>query len=316
MNQLHGQTITPELRDEWLEARKTRLGASEIAAAIGINQYDSMLRLWLTKTNRLPPKEETTEMEMGNLLEPVILDLYQRRTGNKITQTQVFCISDTHDYLCATLDGITSENTLVQVKNVGYQSSLSWGPDGTDEVPHAVIAQVQQEMFCSGLDLAHVVALIGGNDLRIYEIARDNRIIKHLIKRGEDFIQRVRLGIYPEPDPERDQDIVKFLYPDCDGTITLDDDQTAVVLEWERVHRELKLLEKEEKQLKMKLILGMGDARQGQLSNGQILYRSITTVPPCVIERKGYSFPVFKIKGETYERTTGDFSQDDSPVAS
>src|SRR4051794_3481154 len=106
---LHGKTITPELRSQWLAERLPRLGASEIAAAIGLNLYDSQLRLWLMKTGKLPPKEQTEPMELGTLLEPAILGLYTHYTGHVITNQQVFFVSQEHDFLSATLDGITSD---------------------------------------------------------------------------------------------------------------------------------------------------------------------------------------------------------------
>lgn len=44
---------TTELsRADWLEVRKTGIGGSDAAAAVGLNPYKSQLELWLEKAGR------------------------------------------------------------------------------------------------------------------------------------------------------------------------------------------------------------------------------------------------------------------------
>ena len=77
-------------RDEWLEVRKTGIGSSDAAAAVGLNPYQSQLELWLVKTGRddgLPkvdPHDEESPMYWGNILEPIVAAHYTRRTGNRV----------------------------------------------------------------------------------------------------------------------------------------------------------------------------------------------------------------------------------------
>jgi hypothetical protein len=39
-------------RDDWLEVRRTGIGSSDAAAAIGLNPYQSQLELWMQKTGK------------------------------------------------------------------------------------------------------------------------------------------------------------------------------------------------------------------------------------------------------------------------
>ena len=39
-------------RDDWLKVRRTGIGSSDAAAAIGLNPYQSQLELWMLKTGR------------------------------------------------------------------------------------------------------------------------------------------------------------------------------------------------------------------------------------------------------------------------
>ena len=62
-------------REQWLQVRKQGIGASDAAAAVGLNPYQSPLALWMVKTGRdglLPapdPDDIHTPLYWGNLLE-------------------------------------------------------------------------------------------------------------------------------------------------------------------------------------------------------------------------------------------------------
>lgn len=77
-------------RDEWLEVRKTGIGSSDAAAAVGLNPYQSPLELWMIKTGRdagLPkpdPNDEESPTYWGQILEPIVAAHYTRRTGNRV----------------------------------------------------------------------------------------------------------------------------------------------------------------------------------------------------------------------------------------
>jgi len=73
---------TKELsRNDWLNVRKSGIGSSDAATAIGINPYQSQLELWMVKTGRdsnLPkvdPQDETSPMYWGSLLEPIVASI-------------------------------------------------------------------------------------------------------------------------------------------------------------------------------------------------------------------------------------------------
>src|SRR4051794_32384551 len=81
------------------------LGASECAAALGLSPFETALGLWARKTGRVPEPEESEAMELGLLLEPVVAELYCRRTGLLLIKQQVF-IKAGNGPLCATLDAV------------------------------------------------------------------------------------------------------------------------------------------------------------------------------------------------------------------
>lgn len=53
-------------REDWLEVRRTGIGSSDAAAAIGLNPYQSQLELWMQKTGKgdlLPAVDLTLPLE-------------------------------------------------------------------------------------------------------------------------------------------------------------------------------------------------------------------------------------------------------------
>jgi predicted phage-related endonuclease len=64
-----------------LEERKTYLGASEAAAALGMSPWNDPIGLALDKWGEREPKEASFRMRLGLLVEPVIGELYRQETG-------------------------------------------------------------------------------------------------------------------------------------------------------------------------------------------------------------------------------------------
>ena len=66
---------------EWLELRRTGIGGSDCAAALGMSKWQSQLGLWLDKMGQGKPVEESEAMYWGKVMEPVLLAEFSKRTG-------------------------------------------------------------------------------------------------------------------------------------------------------------------------------------------------------------------------------------------
>lgn len=91
----HGQALrlvdTRALdRLAWLEIRRSGLGSSDAAAAVGLNPYKSQLELWMEKTGRTVSPASTdapqgqdaldSPLYWGTVLEPLVAEQYARHT--------------------------------------------------------------------------------------------------------------------------------------------------------------------------------------------------------------------------------------------
>lgn len=182
--------MTPEQR----EARRSSLGASEIAAVAGIDPFRGAWDVWAEKMG-LDIAEPVAGSDMGHLFERPLLEYYSRQTGIALTYPETMR-SPFESWMSATPDGLAADR-VVQVKVVGKDMAYKWD----NGVPEYVVCQVQWEMIVTRRPLATVVACVGGTDYRALDIVADRELQNTLYAIGRDFwFDHVLAGVPPDPD--------------------------------------------------------------------------------------------------------------------
>ena len=204
---------------EKLNDRRNFLGASEAAAVVGLSRYRTPFEVWLEKTGQAENREETLAMRVGTALEPVVLGLFEEKTGMKVTDRQKQIVHPDHAFIRATLDGLI-EGAVVEAKTTG--SIEGWGEEGTDEVPMEYIVQTQVQMALTGYEIAFIPVLIGRSDFRIYRIKKDAELISNIIKRAVSFWDLVQTLTPPTPTSLSD---LALAYPRDTGKILIADQE-------------------------------------------------------------------------------------------
>lgn len=74
-------------REEWLEARKEGIGASEVATIIGLSEYETPYQLWRRKIGIDPPKPMNAAMITGHILEDGVARFWEQVTGQEIIKS-------------------------------------------------------------------------------------------------------------------------------------------------------------------------------------------------------------------------------------
>ena len=220
--------MTPETtfatREEWLALRRNTIGASEVAALFGAQQPYAMSHytLWQVKSGRIPEPDVTGDRpRWGLLLEEAIMAGAAERNGwqhyrrsGYVYHPTVAGMGCSPDFLL--LDGPAGKPVAaVEAKNADWLiHKREWG----DEPPLHILLQAQHQMACTGLNICHVVALVGGNDLHCYPIERRPRIIAEIERRVAAFWGSIRDGKEPPVDgSESTAAAVAALYPHDDG---------------------------------------------------------------------------------------------------
>lgn len=263
-------------RAAWLAERRNGIGASEAPAVLGLSPFESATELALRKLGRLPEAEETEAMELGSLLEPVVAELYQRRTGRRIVQQQVFQRDTLDTFLFATADGIDDAGDLVEFKTTGAWTGTAkeLGEDGTDELPAHWLIQAQQQIYVHDRDRCHFAVLVGGQAFRTFTVERSPRLITTMLDSLERFWDAVSRGEVPQGDATvYTPRILAALNPECHGEALCDDGFTAVVAEYERLKDVEKRAREGAEGLKVEILKALGTNEIGLLGDGRRVKR-------------------------------------------
>lgn len=225
----------------WLAQRRTGIGGSDVAAALGVSPWMSPYELWLDKRGELPPREDVEgRMRWGVLVEPLVLQEYERITGCAISRPRMLR-SETHPWMLANLDGLRVDHTRV-VEAKTARTAEGWGEPGSDEVPEHYLLQGQHYMAITGIALTDFAVLIGGSDFRIYTVPADAELQAMLIEAEATFWQRV-LDADPPPVVSVDDARHRWGRLTAKGAVQADESALQAVEELRQASSEHKALE-------------------------------------------------------------------------
>ena len=269
-------------RDDWLTVRKQGIGSSDAAAAVGLNPYCSQLELWLIKKGRdanLPkvdPKDQSSPMYWGTLLESVVAAHYTMRSGHKVRRINAVLQHPTEPWMLANLDREVTGAPDVQIlecKTAGINGARLW----REGVPEYVQLQVMHQLAVTGKQAADVAVLIGGQDLQIHRIHRDESMIARLIELERQFWHYVETDTPPPADGSDSADLaLRALYPQDRGqTLDLSQDleMSAAFSDLLAVRQELTKFNLQEAQLKQRIQQRMGDATKVVFETGDVTFK-------------------------------------------
>ena len=199
----------------WLAERALGIGGSDAAAILGLGKYGSALDVWLEKTGRKPQSNTPSEpMWWGTEIEDLIARRYMVRTGRKVWKPDRVIHHADYPIILGTPDRLViGQSRGVEVKNVGPHTAHEWGAEGTDQVPQGYLVQVCQYMAVTGYPLWDVIGLFGGNETKIYTVARDLEFERSMIERLVRWWNLYVVGDVKPPVDERSGDALEILYP-------------------------------------------------------------------------------------------------------
>lgn len=286
--------------EQWLAARRTGIGASEIAAVAGLSQRRGPWDVWAAKIDGTD-LEPTDEMRWGTWIESRIVDWWARETGRTVGNGGLFRHPH-HRWLLATPDALVLEPmpdnqealmaivtggqpltpvATVDAKNSGWHMSAEWDDDGA---PVDYLAQLTQQMLAVGVRQGYLVASIGGKPPVERAIGLDEDFAQQLIQVGDRFWQDVQDGIPPAVDGSRSaRKYLAAKYPDADPDYwaALDDADVAALRDRVYLEAQIKRLEEMSAAIENRVKAKLGKASAGT-------YNGRTYVTWKEIYRNGY----------------------------
>lgn len=242
--------------------RRRFLGASDVAAALGISPYVTPVELYLRKRSGIE-QDDKPVLKRGRRLEPYVRDMFAEESGRVVLPPRFVIGSE--PWICANLDGETAAPTtltadrVLEIKSANEFTRRAWGEPGTDQVPVYYTAQAQWQLMITGHKLADLAALIGLDDFRIFTIEADVELQAMLLVRAREFWQRVETGNPPDPQSSED---VALLFPQhqLGAVVEANDIDLAVLSDLKSVREQMEALEKREDMLKRALTGRIGEA--------------------------------------------------------
>lgn len=245
--------------DEWKKARLRGIGGSDVSAICGLNPWKSPLTVYLEKTGQIDGPVENEAMRWGTLLEPIVAKEFSERTGLKIRNNNYILQHPKYPFMLANLDReIVGKNEGLEIKTT---SAFNGGKMHKD-IPDYYYLQCLHYMAVTGYYRWHLAILVGGNQLHIHTIERDEEDVKNLIKIESDFWNdHILSGVMPEATAQ-DNDTVKALYKDIDESkeVFLSSEASEYIQQFKSAQELIKTAEKLKDEAVNNIKLLMGDA--------------------------------------------------------
>ncbi|MBC8726804.1 YqaJ viral recombinase family protein [Paraburkholderia sp. UCT2] len=268
-------------REDWLEVRKSGIGGSDAAAAVGVSPYQSPLELWLTKTGRdanlpKPDPDDTSEpVWWGQILEPIVAAAYTQQTGNRVRKVNAVLQHPTIPWMLANIDreivGVHGLQIL-ECKTAGEFGARLW----REGVPEYVVCQVQHQLAVTGKQAADVAVLLCGQKLEVHRVERDDEVIARLIELEATFWRYVETDTPPPADGSESADrALRCLYPGTRGTVDFSDDRklSATFADLVAVRAEIEQRETQEAVLKQTIQQAMREADRAEFETGSVSFK-------------------------------------------
>jgi putative phage-type endonuclease len=191
--------------------RNQGVTSTEIAAVMGIAEYEDALTVYARKVGELErPKESPIDlgpMRWGRSQEPELLIAYMEITGAKLIRPGTMEHPD-RPWQVASPDGLVLNSERkptrgVEAKTAGWRMASKWGdpeiPGEQDRIPLEYFCQSQYaSSVCGGIPW-DVPALIGGQDFRLYHLEFDRELEEMMLEAAYKFVTQYLLPRIPPP---------------------------------------------------------------------------------------------------------------------
>ena len=286
-------------REQWLQDRKGAIGASDVAAILGISPFSNAWEVWAEKTNRLTDWKGNNATRAGQAFERAILDEAERELGKLERDVRLV-----HPELpvASTLDArVEYGGNPVEAKTTGLTGRVygDWGDALTDQVPDYSLVQVHTQLLVTGAELAYLFALIAGRGVVKYQIERSDAVCDKLATILTNWWDRhVVRDIEPAHKTPPALDVVKRFRKTPKKTVVFDMQAQGLVDQLLIFREKASAIKKQIEATEAQILLKLSDAEAAELPDGRLMTHYETS-------RKGYEVKPCTFRTITVKDTKG-----------
>lgn len=265
------------------EDRTKYIGASRVAAILGLSPYQTPMGVWMDMTNP-EPRADTPATERGRFLERGILEWGGHKLGAQRVEYGApisepgIAIPDA-PWASVHPDGaylVDGRWRLGEVKT--SRVAHAWGDNGTDQVPDWYLCQVQMQLAAvPDAEDAVVAAYLPVQDqLLMMPVARDDEFQRFMIDTvGDWYYRHIILGEAPSLDASDatkrylSNKFAREMAPLRDASA----DEVALLEQWKLARAALAAAEEQETMLKHQVQALIGEAEGLRWDGGKATWK-------------------------------------------
>ena len=184
---------------EWKDLRRTKIGASDAAAILGICPYRTPYMLWEEKVLG-KEQEQNSAMARGTAKESEARACFEKLTGMPVLPNIAF--HHQFKWMMASLDGISFDGNMILELKCPNKEVHALAEKGI--IPPHYMAQVQHQLVVTGAAKGYYFSYNGERGALV-EVFPDEKFIAKMIKEEEKFY---KLMVDKEPPELTDRDYI------------------------------------------------------------------------------------------------------------
>lgn len=186
-------SVEPDVNSD--ELRRQFIGGSDAKIIMGSDEV-ALRKLWEFKSGLRPSEDYSGNLvvALGRATETLNTEWYERQTGEVVSDAQARLFHPRHDFLAATLDGLTDKGTAIFEAKFMLPWSFSEEAAAAKHMP-----QLQHNMAVANRQMARLSILTGGGKWVLITAEADPIYQDALLEAELRFWDCVRSGTPPRP---------------------------------------------------------------------------------------------------------------------
>jgi putative phage-type endonuclease len=233
-----------QTREEFLDERRHYLGATDIAAILGVDNYKTPLDVFNEKLGLVAPFEGNRQTERGQKLEDVAAREYMEVTGRKVHKRSTILTHPEHDFIRGHVDRrVVGDKRPVEIKCPSRGMFYKIKREG---LPNAWILQMQTYLWLDRSEVGDFAPFCADSwEILPFEVAAQPEIFEQIEVAAVTFWTQHVLKRTPPPPLSADKPALEFAA--VPGEVTFREDKEFAGAA--QLLREAKQLERDGKEL-------------------------------------------------------------------
>lgn len=185
-------------RSEWLDARRTGVGGTDVATLMGSNKFQTPFEAWQDKFSERSEDESTEAMWWGQNTEALTAIRFEERTGLKTRKAGMYHHREYRHHL-ANPDRFTEDGGVLEIKD--HESLSDAGKTVLKgEITDHAFDQLMWYLHVTGRTHGWFAAKVGKQTQILGPFPRNEAHIAHLVAAADTFWEQVTTNTVPPMD--------------------------------------------------------------------------------------------------------------------